>query len=59
MLDEKKKKKKSQVVVGGGSSRHVEDSGAAPDVVVSPYDQFAPDPPIAREAVVSSGDMRR
>ena len=59
MLDEKKKKKKSRVVVGGGSSRHVEGSGAAPDVVVSPYDQFPPDPPIVREAVVSSGDVRR
>ena len=46
MLDEKKKKKNSQVVVGGGSSRHVEGSGAAPDVVVSPYEQFPLIPPL-------------
>ena len=45
MVDDKKKKK-SEVVVGDGSSRHVEGSGAAPDVVVSPYDQFPPDPPL-------------
>ena len=45
--------------MGGESSRHVEGSGAAPDVVVSPYDQFFPDPPIVREAVGSSGDVRR
>ena len=46
MLDEKKKKNKSRVVVGGESSRHMEGSGAAPDVVVSLYDQFPPDPPL-------------
>ena len=45
--------------MGGESSRRVEGSGAAPDVVVSPYDQFPPDPPIVREAVISSGDARR
>ena len=59
MLDEKKKKNKSRVVVGGKSSRHVEGSGAAPDAVVSLYDQFPPDPLIVREAVVSSGIARR
>ena len=57
MPDEKKKK--SRVVVRGEGSCHVEGSGAAPDVVVSPYDQFPTDPPIVREAVVSSGDVRR
>ena len=60
MTDEsKKKKKKSRVVVGGESSRRVESSGAAPDVVLSPYDQFPPDPPIVREAVGRSGDASR
>ena len=43
----------------GEGSCHVEGSGAAPDVVVSLYDQFPPDPPIVREAVVSSGDAKR
>ena len=57
MSDEKKKK--SRVVVRGEDSCHVESSGVAPDVVVSPYDQFPPVPPIVREAVVSSGDVRR
>ena len=46
MLDEKKKKNNSRVVVGGESSRRVEGSGAAPDVVVSPYDQFPLIPPL-------------
>ena len=59
MLDEKKKKNESRVVVGGEDSRRVEGSGAAPDVGVSPYDQFPPDPPIVPEVVVSSGDARR
>ena len=59
MPDENKKKKKSRVVVGGESSRRVESSGAAADVVVSPYDEFPPDPPIAREAVVSEEARRR
>ena len=58
MPDEKKKKSRV-VVVGGESSRRVEGSGAAPDVGVSLNDQFPPDPPIVREAVVSSGDVRR
>ena len=53
------KKKNSRVVVGGESSRRVEGSGAAPDVGVSLNDQFPPDPPIVREAVLSSGDARR
>ena len=51
--------KKSRVVVRGEGSCHVESSGAALDVVVSPFDQFPPDPPIVREAVGSSGDLRR
>ena len=59
MLDEKKKKSKSRVVVGGESSRRVKGSGAAPDVGVSFYDQFPPDPPIVREAVVSEEARRR
>ena len=53
------KKKKSRVVVRGEGSCHVQVSGAAPDVVVSPYDHFPPDPPIVREAVLSSGGVRR
>ena len=59
MVDEKKKTKKSRVVVRGKGSCHVESSRAAPDVGVSPFDQFPPDPPIVREAVASSGDVRR
>ena len=59
MLDENMKKIKSRVVMGGESSRHMEGSGAAPDDVVSLYDQFPPDPLFVREAVVSSGDARR
>ena len=42
----------------GQSSHHVEGSGAAPDVGVSPDDQVPPDPSILREAVVSSGEAR-
>ena len=57
MPDEKKNK--NRVVVRGEGSCHVEVSGAAPDVVVSPYDQFPPDPPNVREAVLSSGGVRR
>ena len=45
--------------MGGESSRRVEGSGAAPDVGVSPYNQFPPDPLIVREAVMSSGEARR
>ena len=59
MIDEKKKKNKIRVVVGGKNSCRVEGSGAAPDVGVSLDDQFPPDIPIVREAVVSSGDARR
>ena len=59
MVDEKKKTKKSRVVVRGEGSCHVESSGAAPDAVLSPFDQFPPDPPIVREAVGSSGDVKR
>ena len=60
MPDEKQqKKKKSQVVVRGESSRRLESSGAAPDVSVSPFDQFPLDPPILREAVGRTGDVRR
>ena len=59
MPDDKKKKNKSRVVVGGESSCRVEGSGAAPDVGVSLDDQFLPDPPIVREAVVSEGARRR
>ena len=43
----------------GEGSCHVEGSGEAPDVVVSPYDQFPLTPPIVREAALSSGDVRR
>ena len=57
MPDEKKKK--GRVFVRGEGSCHVEGSGLAPGVVVSPYDQFPPDPPIVREAVLGSGDVRR
>ena len=59
MPDEKQQKKKSQVVVRGESSRRLESSGAAPDVNVSPCDQFPPDPPIVREDVGRTGDVRR
>ena len=59
MVDETKKTKKSRVVVRGEGSCHVERSGAASDAVVSPFDQFPPDPPIVRETVGSSGDVRR
>ena len=59
MVDEKKKMKKSRVVVRGKSSCPVESSGAAQDVNVSHVDQFPPDPPIVREAVGGSEDVRR
>ena len=59
MVDEKKRMKKSRVVVRGEGSCHAESSRAAPDVVVSLFDQFPPDPPIVREAVGGSGDVRR
>ena len=53
------KKKKSRVTVRDESCRQLESSGAAPDVSVSPFGQFPPDPPIVREAVGGSEDMRR
>ena len=59
MVDETKKLKKSRVVVRGESSRPVESSGAATDVVVSPFGQLPPDPPIVHEAVVSEEARRR
>ena len=43
----------------GKGSRRLESSGAAPDVSVSPFDQFPPDPPTVREAVGRTGDVRR
>ena len=57
MPDEKKKK--VRVVVGGQSSRHVHGSGAAPDVGVPLDDQFPPDRPFVREAVVSEEARKR
>ena len=45
--------------MGGRSGRRVEVSGAAPDIGVFLDDQFPPDPPLVREAVMSSGDARR
>ena len=59
MVDGKKKMKKSRVIVRAEGSCHVESFGAAQDVVVSPFGQFPLDPPIVREAVGSSGDVRR
>ena len=59
MVDGKKNMKKSRVVVRSEGSCRVESSGAASDVVVSPFGQFPPDPSIVREAVGSSGDVRR
>ena len=57
MLDEKKKKNKSRVAVRGESGRHVDGSGAAPEVGVPLIDQFPPGPPMLEEAVV--GERRR
>ena len=59
MVDEKKKLKKSRVVVRGEISRPVEGSGAAPDVNVSLFGQFPPDPPLAHEAVVDEEARRQ
>ena len=60
MSDERQqKKKKSRVIVRDESCRQLESSGAAPDVSVSPFDQFPPDPPIVREAVGGSENVRR
>ena len=45
--------------MGGESGRRVEGSGAAPDIEVSLDDQFPPNRPVVREAVISNGDARR
>ena len=45
-MSDEKKKKKVRVVVGGESSRHVDGSGAAPDVGRPLVDQFPRDPPL-------------
>ena len=52
------KKKKSRVIVGDESCRQLESSGAAPDVSASPVGQSSPDPPIVREVVGGSEDVR-
>ena len=57
MPDEKKQKVRA--LVGDESSRRVDSSWAAPDVGVPLDDQFPPDPPIVREAVVSEEARRR
>ena len=54
-----KKKKKAKGVVVGESNRQVDGSGVAPDVGVPLIDQFPPDLPIVREAVVSGEAKRR
>ena len=46
MVDEKKRTKESRIVVRSEGSCHVESSGAAPDAVVSPFDQFPLIPPL-------------
>ena len=53
------KKKKVRVVPGGESRRRVDGSGTAPDVGVPLTDQFPPDLPNVREAVVSEEGRRR
>ena len=45
--------------MGGESSRRVEGSGAARMLMCLLYDQFLPDHPILREAVVSEEARRR
>ena len=60
MSDERQhKKKKSRVIVRDESCCQLESSGAAPDVSVSPFGEFPPDPPIVREAVGGSDYVRR
>ena len=60
MPDERQqKKKKSRVVVRDEICRQLESSGAVPDVSVSLFGQFPPDPPIVREAFGGSEDVRR
>ena len=50
MPDERKRK--VRIVVEGESSRHLDGSGATPEVGVPFFDQFPPDLPIVHEAVV-------
>ena len=60
MSDERQqKKKKSRVIVRDESRHQLESSGVAPDVNVSLFGQFPPDPPIVHEAVVSEETKRR
>ena len=60
MSDERQqKKKKSRVIVRDESRRQLESSGATPDVSVSLFGQFPPDPPIVHEAVVSEETRRQ
>ena len=60
MPDERQqKKKKSGVIVRGENCRQLESSGATPDVSVSLFGQFPPDPPIVHEAVISEETRRR
>ena len=54
-----KRRRKVELLWGGENNCRVEGSGAAPDVGVSFNDQFPPDPPIVREAVVSEEARRR
>ncbi len=51
--------KNVRVVVGGESKRHVDGSGAASDFGVPLIDQFPPDLPVVRDAVVSEEARRR
>ena len=54
-----KKKKNVRVVAAGESTRHVDGSGATPDVRVPHFDQFPLDLPILHEAVVREEARRR
>ena len=49
----------SRVIVRDESRRQLESSGVAPDVNVSLFGQFPPDPPLVHEAVVSEETKRR
>ena len=53
------RKKKVKLVVGGKGSRHVDVSGAAPDVGVPLIDHFPPELHIVHEAVVGEEAGRR
>ena len=60
MSDERQqKKKKSRVIVRDESRCQLESSGATPDVSVSLFGQFPPNPPIVHEAVVSEETRRQ